>query len=124
MLQKKILIVDDETDLVDILKNRLERASYQVLTAYDGDEAMRTAQSEKPDLILLDIIMPRVDGHTVLRLLRADDGYSQVKIVMVTACSDEDNRALALKNGANAYISKPVELQGLCGKIEEIFSEG
>lgn len=123
MLNKKILIVDDETDLVDILKERLQRACYEVLTAYDGEEAMRLAHSHKPDLILLDIVMPRVDGHTVLRLLRADDGYGQVKIVMVTACSDEDSRTLALKNGADGYISKPVELQGLCRKIEEVFSQ-
>ncbi|MCG3175745.1 MAG: Alkaline phosphatase synthesis transcriptional regulatory protein PhoP [Candidatus Omnitrophica bacterium] len=123
MLNKKILIVDDETDLVDILRHRLERAGYQVVTAYDGEQAMAIAHEQRPDLILLDIIMPRLDGQTVLRLLRADDGYREIKIVMVTACSDEDNRTLALKNGANDYISKPVELQGLCGKIEEIFSE-
>ena len=84
-MKKKILIADDEVDLVEVLKVYLEMKGYEVLTAHDGEKALEVAQGESPDLILLDVIFPKMDGYTVLRELRGRKETKSIPVVMITA---------------------------------------
>ena len=116
---KKILIVDDEIDLVETIKFRLEAAGYDVVTAYDGQEALKKVRNEKPDLILLDVMMPSVDGYQVCRMLKFDDKYRDIPIIMLTARGQDKDRATGEEVGADAYIAKPFDSKILMAKIEE-----
>ncbi|KPK99198.1 MAG: hypothetical protein AMJ95_00115 [Omnitrophica WOR_2 bacterium SM23_72] len=110
MIEKsRILVIDDEVEVVDLLKKRLEKAGYQVVTATDGPQGFKVAVDEKPDLILLDIIMPDVDGLTVLRQLKAQESTSNIPVVMVSAKSMTDSIFEARKYGATDYIIKPFQ---------------
>jgi DNA-binding response OmpR family regulator len=122
-MAKRILIVDDEKDLVDILKARLEIEGYEVLTAYDGQEGLEKAQEEKPDLILLDIMMPKMNGYQVCRLLKFDDEYKRIPIVIITARGQEQDKSTGEEVGANEYITKPFENGVLLAKIKELIGE-
>lgn len=110
MIKKsRILVIDDELEVVDLLKKRLEKADYQVVTATDGPQGFKKAVEQKPDLILLDIIMPEVDGLTVLRQLKAEEATSNIPVVMVTAKGMTDSIFEARKYGATDYIIKPFQ---------------
>ena len=110
MIEKsRILVIDDEVEVVDLLKKRLEKAGYQVVTATDGPQGFKAAVEQKPDLILLDIIMPDVDGMTVLRQLKAQESTSNIPVVMVSAKSMTDSIFEARKYGATDYIIKPFQ---------------
>lgn len=107
--KRRILVIDDEPEVVDLLKKRLEKAGYQVMTATDGPQGFKAAVEQKPDLILLDIIMPDVDGLTVLRQLKAEESTSSIPVVMVTAKGMTDSIFEAQKFGATDYIIKPFQ---------------
>ncbi len=107
--KRKILVIDDELEVIELLKKRLEKTGYQVVTATDGPQGFKTAMEQKPDLILLDIIMPEVDGLTVLRQLKAEGSTSRIPVVMVTAKGMTDSIFEARKYGATDYIIKPFE---------------
>lgn len=116
----KILIVDDEKDLVDMVKMRLETAGYESITAYDGQEGLTKARKEKPDLIILDLMLPKIDGYKVCTMLKRDQRYMKIPIVMFTARAQESDEKLGKEVGADAYITKPFEPKALLGKIEEL----
>lgn len=120
MDKKRILVVEDETQLVDMLKMRLEANHYQVITAYDGREGYEKARKEKPDLIILDLMLPKMDGYKVCGLLKKDARYSNIPIIIFTARAQEEDRKLGEEVGAEAYITKPFEPEVLLGKIEEL----
>ena len=84
MPKKRILVVDDEVELVKAIQIRLEQADYEVIVAYDGQEALEKARKEKPDLIVLDLMLPKIDGYKVCRMLKFDDKYKQIPIIMLT----------------------------------------
>ena len=107
-MPSKILIVDDEQSIVDILQENLEREGYLTVAAYDGREALDMAYSENPDLILLDCMLPKLDGFDVCRKLRKD---SLVPIIMLTAKSEEIDKVLGLELGADDYIVKPFSVR-------------
>ena len=120
---KKILVVDDEDDILHFLELVLKEKGYAVATASNGHEALTRAQIEKPDLVLLDIMMPQMDGWEVLKLLRVDEGTSHIPVAMLSARTEAKDRVQGLQEGAIDYICKPFSLQELLGKIETIFSQ-
>ncbi len=112
---KKILIVDDEKNIVDIIKFNLAKEGYQTIEAYDGEQAITMALEQNPDLILLDIMLPKIDGFEVCRKLRES---LTVPILMLTAKEEEVDKVLGLKLGADDYITKPFSTRVLLARIE------
>lgn len=120
MPKQKILLVDDERDIVEVITSRLEGAGYEVIPAYDGQEGLDKARSEKPDLIILDLMLPKMDGYKVCGFLKFDERYKHIPIIMFTARAQEEDKKLGFEVCANAYITKPLEPDVLLGKIQEL----
>lgn len=121
--KKRILLVEDETDLVEMVKLRLEANGYEVLTAYDGQEALEKARREKPDLIVLDLMLPKIDGYKVCRMLKFDEKYKNIPILMFSARAQDSDKKLGEEVGADAYVTKPFEPEILLGKIKELLKD-
>lgn len=119
----RILLVDDESDLVEMVKMRLEANGYEVLTAYNGQEALEKARKEKPNLIILDIMLPKIDGYKVCRILKFDDNYRKIPIVMFSARAQESDKETGERVGADAYITKPFEPEILLKTIEGLLAK-
>jgi len=113
----KILVVDDETSVTDLIGYNLEKAHYEVLVAHDGEAALQIAQEQNPDLILLDLMLPKIDGLDVCRELRKT---SQVPIIMVTARGEEADRVIGLELGADDYLCKPFSMRELMARIKAV----
>ncbi|MBL7216031.1 MAG: response regulator [Phycisphaerae bacterium] len=116
----KILVVDDEPNIVQTLKDRLEMNDYVVVTACNGDEGLKTAHEEHPDLILLDVIMPILDGHEMLKKLREQEWGADISVIMLTARSQVQDIQRAKECNIDDYIIKPFDLSELLEKIENI----
>jgi DNA-binding response OmpR family regulator len=116
----KILVVDDEPNIVQTLKDRLEMNEYMVTTACNGQEGLRLAQQESPDLVLLDVIMPIMDGHEMLEQLRRQEWGRRISVIMLTARSQVQDIARARACDIEDYIIKPFDLSELLEKIENI----
>jgi len=119
MDKKKILVVDDEQDLLDFVKLRLEANNYTVITSIDGDEALVIFKKEKPDLVLLDILMPKLDGFKVCQALKNDPLTKNIPVIMLTAKDRPDDIKQAKQVGANGYIIKPFDATTLIFDIKE-----
>ena len=115
-MAKKILIVDDEKSIVDILEFNLKKEGYDTLKAYDGREGLRMAREENPDLLLLDIMLPYMDGFQVCKALR-DEG-NNVPIIMLTAREEETDKVFGLESGADDYITKPFSMRELLARVK------
>ncbi|MDP2912017.1 MAG: response regulator [Candidatus Omnitrophota bacterium] len=122
MDKKRILIVDDEEDIVNVLRFRLEANNYAVLSASEGQEGLNKARTEKPDLIILDLTLPKLDGYKVCRMLKFDESYKSIPIIMFTARAQKKDEELGMEMGADAYIAKPFEPEVLLGKIKELLN--
>ncbi len=122
-MKRKILVVDDEDDILNFLELVLSEKGYEVVTASGGQEALTRAQLERPDLVLLDIMMPQMDGWEVLKLLRVDEETAEIPVAMLSARTEARDRVQGLQEGAIDYICKPFSLSELLGKIEAIFSQ-
>lgn len=122
-MAKRILVVDDEPDLVEMVKMRLEANGYEVITAYDGKEALDKAHKENPDLMLLDLMLPKIDGYKVCRMLKFDEKYKHICIIMFTARAQESDEKIGMEVGADAYMVKPFEPQKLLSKIKKLLGE-
>lgn len=118
---RKILIADDEPDILEILKYNLTNEGYEVITAKDGDEALEKARRIQPDLIVLDVMMPRKSGVEVCQLLRAQPAFKETLIIFLTALNDESTQVKGLETGADDYISKPVSPRVLLSRINALF---
>lgn len=116
----KILVVDDEPNIVQTLQDRLEMNEYNVVTATNGREGLDKALAEKPDIILLDVIMPLMDGHEMLEALRKEQNGRDIAVIMLTARSQMQDIARANACGIEDYIVKPFDLSELLEKIESI----
>lgn len=114
-MERCILVVDDEQSIVDILKFNLTREGYKVIEAYDGEEGYIKAISEKPDLILLDVMLPKMDGFDVCRKIRES---SSVPIIMLTARDEEIDKVLGLELGADDYMTKPFGVRELMARVK------
>ena len=115
MDKKKILVVDDEAAIGDILKINLEREGYAVAVAMDGEEGARLALSLNPDLVLLDVMLPKMDGFEVCKKIRRE---SEVPIVMLTARTEEIDKILGLELGADDYVTKPFSIRELMARVK------
>lgn len=113
---KKVLIVDDEKAIVEILQYNLEKNEFETLVAYDGNEALELARKEDPDIILLDIMLPGMDGFGVCKALREEG--NNVPIIMLTAREDETDKVFGLEIGADDYITKPFSMRELLARVK------
>lgn len=120
---KKILLIEDEKDMVYAVTLQLESSGYKIITALDGQEGLKRARMEKPDLIILDLMLPKMDGYKVCGLLKADIRYNKIPIIMFTARAQESDKKMGEEAGADAYITKPFDPQALLTKIEELLKE-
>jgi DNA-binding response OmpR family regulator len=118
MKPKKILVVDDEVDLVETVRFPLEMEGYDVLVSYNGEDALNQARKENPDLIILDLMLPKLDGYKVCRLLKFDERYKHIPILMLTAKTQEKDKILGKETGADEYITKPFEMDDLMEKVK------
>ena len=119
-MKKKILIIEDEANLTDALKMRFEGNGYLVDVAYDGQEGLQKAREGKPNLIILDLMLPKLDGYKICRMLKFDEKYKNIAILMLTAKAQEQDRELGFEVGADAYIVKPFDSQELLKKVKEL----
>jgi two-component system alkaline phosphatase synthesis response regulator PhoP len=116
-VSSRVLIIEDEKDIVKLLKYNLEKEGYASLAAYDGQAGLDTARKEKPDLIILDLMLPKMDGMQVCRAIRQE---SQVPIIMLTAKKEEIDRIIGLELGADDYVTKPFSVRELLARIKTI----
>ncbi len=116
-MTNKILVVDDEKPIVEILKYNLEKEGYRVITAYDGEEALKVAEVEEPNLIVLDIMLPKKDGFTVCREIRKK---WNIPIIMLTAKEMETDKVLGLELGADDYVTKPFSSREVTARIKAL----
>jgi DNA-binding response OmpR family regulator len=117
---RKILVVDDEAVLVDTMAYNLEQAGYQVITAADGSSALEAARRESPDLIILDIMLPEMDGVEVCRQLRRENNTVTTPIMMLTAKGDEIDKVVGLEVGADDYVTKPFGRRELLARVRAL----
>ncbi len=120
---KKVLIVDDEQDIVESLKFVLEAEEYECYTAFNGEDGLKTAKEIIPDLIILDIMMPKMNGYKISRLLKFDSKYKDIPIIMLTARSQEEDKLIGEETGANEYITKPFDLDFVVEKVNEYLKD-
>jgi DNA-binding response OmpR family regulator len=113
----RILVVDDEPDLIAVLRMGLQMEGFEVLEAADGAAGLERAHADKPDLIVLDLMLPKMDGYQVCRNLKFDSRYKSLPIFILSARPGEQDRRLALEMGADDFIRKPYDLKELVGKI-------
>lgn len=118
--KRKILIIDDEEDFSFFVKRNLERINYEVLTAKEGNEGFELAKKNKPALVLLDIMMPGIDGFTVLKKIREDQNIKRIPVIMLTGKEDKESQRKAKELFNNDYLVKPVETAELRKRIGKI----
>ena len=116
----RILVVDDEPDLVRVLEFGLKASGYTVEVASDGQEGLKKAREIKPDVILLDLMLPKLDGYKVCRLLKFDDRFKHIPIIILSARTQEGDQTLALEMGANRFVTKPYDFAEILGYIETL----
>ena len=116
----KILIVDDYPANVKLLERNLRTAGYETVAAYDGQEALEKVRTERPDLVLLDIMLPKIDGFEVCRRLRADEATAVIPIIMITALMETEDRIRGLESGADDFISKPFDRGELLARVKSL----
>ncbi len=125
---KKVLIVDDDVDFCEATKLLLESEAYEVVTAYDGKEGLRKVRAEKPDLVILDVMMPKMNGYDVCVVLKADPELKNIPVVLLTAVDQAMFRTtytqhMGLMTEADDYIAKPVNLGKLVKRVEALLSK-
>jgi DNA-binding response OmpR family regulator len=118
--KKKILVVDDDPEILGMLDIRLGKRGYHVMSAADGEQALEQARKEKPSLVVLDVMMPRMNGWEVARALRQDPATHGIKIVMLTAIGAQMNEMTSPLYGVDAYLDKPFQFAELETKIDEL----
>ena len=122
--KRRVLVVDDEKDLVDLIAYNLTRGGYEVITSYNGAEALEIAQREVPDLVVLDLMLPGLDGTEVARRLKADSRTATIPIVMLTAKGEETDVVVGLTLGADDYVTKPFSMKILLARINTVMRRG
>jgi two-component system alkaline phosphatase synthesis response regulator PhoP len=118
---KKILIADDEPDILEVVQYNLVKEGYEVMTAKDGEEALAKAKANHPDLIILDIMMPKKNGVEVCEILRAQPSFENTLIIFLTALNDESSHIKGLESGGDDYVSKPVSPKVLISRVNALF---
>ncbi|MFH1855040.1 MAG: response regulator [bacterium] len=121
MSRKKILVVDDERPIVRIIQVNLERAGYEVICAYDGVEALEKVEECQPDMVVLDVMMPRMDGFEVLKHLQVDPRFQHIPVIMLTCKAQDADIFRGWASGVASYLTKPYNPRELLVHIERIF---
>ena len=119
-MKKKVLLVDDSPTVLMVEKMILAKGPFQVVTARDGREAIEKAKSEQPDIVLLDVVMPNLDGLSACAAIRAEESTAHIPIVMVTTRGEEHNIETAFRNGCTDYVTKPINGLELLTKLQNI----
>lgn len=120
-MAKKILVVDDERHIVRLVEVNLQRAGYDIVVAYDGVEALEKVKSDTPDMIVLDVMMPRMDGFEVLQNLQADPSTADIPVIMLTAKAQDADIFKGWQSGVSSYLTKPFNPRELLTFVERIF---
>ena len=120
-LSRKILIADDENDILEIISFNLQGEGYEVFTAKNGEEAIDSAKKNKPDLIILDVMMPRKNGFEVCNILRLQPDFKDTLIIFLTALNDDNTEIKGLETGADDYITKPISPKVLISRVNALF---
>lgn len=120
----KILIVDDEKDIADLISYNLEREGFVTVKAYDGSAVLKTVKAQKPDLIILDIMLPHMNGLDICRAIRANPETAHLSVIMLTAKTEEVDKVIGLEIGADDYITKPFSLKELIARVRTILRRG
>ncbi len=119
-MSKRILVVDDDKQIVRVVKAYLEQAGFQVLAAYDGETALHMIRREKPDLVVLDLMLPNRDGWDITRIMRADEHLAQIPIIMLTARVEDTDKIVGLELGADDYITKPFNPREVVARVRAV----
>lgn len=122
-MQKKILLIEDYPHIVEVLRVRLSNAGYDVIVAFDGQEGLRLARTEKPDLIILDVMLPKMNGYKLCRLIKFDGRYKHIPIFMLTSRRRQADKELGLSTGADEYLVKPYEPHELIKLINKYLGQ-
>ena len=123
MTDKTVLIVDDEQDIVESIRFNLEFENIESIEAYDGEEALSKARKENPDLIILDIMLPKINGYKIARLLKFDESYKHIPIIMLTARTQKTDIKLGEETGADEYVTKPFDLDVLVALVKRYLNQ-
>jgi DNA-binding response OmpR family regulator len=123
-VSQRILVVDDDKQIVRLVRSYLEQAGYAVLTAADGTTALRTIRTERPDLVVLDLMLPDQDGWTVTRAVRGDANQADLPIIMLTARVEDTDKIVGLEIGADDYIAKPFNPRELVARVRAVLRRG
>lgn len=116
----RILVVDDDKNLVRLVQSYLQQAGYDVLTAYDGETALRLIRSERPDLVILDLMLPDHDGWDITRMVRSDTNLARIPIIMLTARIEDTDKIVGLEIGADDYITKPFNPREVVARVRAV----
>lgn len=119
LLKNKILVVDDEPDILTLVTARLRQNGYEIMMAKDGLEGLEKAEGEKPDLILVDVSMPKMNGFQMVQLLRMSESLKEIPVIVITASRQKDEAAWREQVGVTLFVLKPFEPQELLGKVQE-----
>ena len=120
---KKILIVDDEKDIVETLSFKLKAKCFECIHSIDGESGLNMAKNESPDLVILDVMMPKINGYKICRLLKFDNKYKNIPIIMITARSQDEDKIIGEETGADEYITKPFEFSEVLEKINKYLNK-
>lgn len=120
MAKQRILVVDDDRSIVKVVRGYLEQASFEVLTAYDGEGALHALRSERPDLLVLDLMLPDRDGWEITRMIRSDRTLGQTPIIMLTARVEDTDKIVGLEMGADDYITKPFNAREIVARVRSL----
>ena len=120
--RQKILIVDDEPDVVKVVSFRLETLGYEVIVAYDGKDGLLKVKTHKPDLVILDLMLPHIDGFTVCAHIKSDRRYHHIPVIMLTASADLNNKKLSDEVKVDLFLNKPLEVENLQIEIQRLLA--
>jgi len=121
---KRLLVVDDEPDLREAIMFDLQLSGYEVLSAKDGMEGLKMAREKDPDLLILDLLLPRMDGYRVCRMLKVDKTTESIPIIMLTAKATREDERLGMESGADMYMTKPFDPEILLENVESLLKKG
>jgi len=120
MSRGTVLVIDDEQDLIELVRYNLEKDGFEVVGALDGENGLRIARERKPDLVVVDLMLPGLDGLEVCRLLRGDERTSRIPVIMLTARTSESDRIVGLELGADDYVTKPFSPRELAARVKAV----
>lgn len=120
---KRILVIDDDKVLVELITVRLKSAGFEIIPAYDGETGLEKVKNEKPDLIVLDLMLPGIDGYEVCEQIKTDAKYKHIPIIMFTARTGEEDKRRGYAAGTDDYITKPFDAYMMVEKIREFLKE-